>query len=215
MNAKLIGRFLAEMDEILDEFQPNTKMTWDEKQFYVSRFNSIIERTSRGLSYEKDSRQIMASSRVDEQCAYLFHVVRAIRNYLDKGYFANITQLIHAEIFADFLEMARHLHEEGYKDASAVIAGGALESHLRVLCHKWNVKIEYTNQSGELLAKKADRLNSDLAKVEAYSKGDQKAVTAWLDIRNSAAHLKHDLYRSDQVGLMIDGIGNFVIRNPA
>lgn len=34
----------------------------------------------------------------------------------------------------------------------------------------------------------ADVLNADLCKVGAYNKMEQKNVTAWLDLRNKAAH---------------------------
>ena len=47
---------------------------------------------------------------------------------------------------------------------------------------------------GNLRPKKTDRMNSELTKAEAYSKLDQKSVTAWLDLRNKAAHGKYDEY---------------------
>ncbi|MDX6610131.1 MAG: hypothetical protein QOF85_2056 [Solirubrobacterales bacterium] len=87
-------------------------------------------------------------------------------------------------MFADFLEMANHLLGEGYKDAAAVIAGSTLEGHLRTLAEK--LGLPTSNDVGEPL--KAARLNEDLRKAEAYEKNDQKAVTAWLGIRNDAAH---------------------------
>ena len=36
-------------------------------------------------------------------------------------------ELIHASVFADFLQMADYLVDSGYKDAGAVIAGSTLE----------------------------------------------------------------------------------------
>ncbi len=43
----------------------------------------------------------------------------------------------------------------------------------------------------------------------------QKNVTAWLDLRNKAAHGEYGKYEADQVGLMIDGIRDFITRHPA
>jgi hypothetical protein len=51
--------------------------------------------------------------------------------------------------------------------------------------------------------------------VGAYEKGDQKAVTSWLDTRNNAAHGAYEKYSAEQVGLMTEGIRNFMQRIPA
>ena len=120
--------------------------------------------------------------------------------------------LIAAELFADFLEMADHLLEQGYKDPAAVIIGSVLEEHLRQLCSANSIPIEIENNKGVLIPKKADRLNSDLAKEGVYSKLDQKAVTMWLDLRNKAAHGKYDEYTSEQVTNMYSGITEFMAR---
>ena len=119
--------------------------------------------------------------------------------------------LVAAELFADFLEMADHLLELGYKDPAAVIIGSVLEEHLRQLCSANSIDIEFENNEG-LIPKKADRLNSDLAKENVYSKLDQKAVTMWLDLRNKAAHGKYDEYTSEQVANMYSGITEFMAR---
>ena len=52
-------------------------------------------------------------------------------------------------------------------------------------------------------------------RAEVYSKLDQKNVTAWLDLRNKAAHGHYDQYESAQVGLLISGFRDFITRNPA
>ena len=60
--------------------------------------------------------------------------------------------------------------------------------------------------------RKADRLNADLAKQDAYSKLDQKAITTWLDLRNKAAHGKFDGYNKEQVQQMLQGVTEFMAR---
>lgn len=62
---------------------------------------------------------------------------------------------------------------------------------------------------------KADRINADLKVANVYSGLDQKQVTAWLDLRNNAAHGNYAKYTQEQVDLMISGIQNFIARNPA
>ena len=80
-----------------------------------------------------------------------------------------------------------------------------------ILCDKNGINSE--DEKGS--PKKADRLNAELAKAEVYTKLDQKSITAWLDLRNKAAHGKYNEYSKDQVSLMIAGIRDFIIRIPA
>ena len=127
------------------------------------------------------------------------------------GLLSSLQELIHADIFASFLEMADHLLENGYKDAAAVIAGSSLEEHLRLLAGKHGV--DPLDASGR--PKKADLINSELAKANAYGKLDQKNVTAWLDLRNKAAHGHYSEYESPQVALLIQSIRDFLTRCPA
>ena len=142
-------------------------------------------------------------------------VVTALQADLKAGYFETASELLHSEVFGDFLEMGDHLLENGYKDAAAVVAGSTLEAHLRQLCQKFGVEIEALDGRGTLRPKKADRMNSDLASASAYSKLDQKNVIAWLDLRNKAAHGKYDEYDLKQVALLTQSVRDFISRNPA
>lgn len=58
-------------------------------------------------------------------------------------------------------------------------------------------------------------MNEDLGRADIYGKLDQKSVTAWLDLRNKAAHGKYAEYGKEQVALMVQGIRDFVTRCPA
>jgi hypothetical protein len=58
-------------------------------------------------------------------------------------------------------------------------------------------------------------MNSELAAAGTYSKLDQKSITAWLDLRNKAAHGKYVEYTQEQVSVMVSGIRDFIVRNPA
>lgn len=141
-------------------------------------------------------------------------IVTAARDELAGGWLQTTRGLLSAEIFADFLEMAEHLHSEGYKDASAVIVGSALEEHLRQLAVAANVPTTRTKDGVEVPLK-ADALNADLAKADVFSKLDQKSITVWLDLRNKAAHGRYDEYSQDQVALMLEGVRQFMSRVPA
>lgn len=141
----------------------------------------------------------------------LVGIVTALKNAYEKGFISDFRELVHGEVFSDFIEMSSHLLEEGYKDAAAVIAGGTLEQHLRQLCTKNGIPTVGKNAT----PLKADFLNSELAKAGVYQKGDQKSVTAWLDLRNKAAHGKYKEYEKEQVALMVQGIRDFITRHPA
>ena len=139
-------------------------------------------------------------------------ILSSIRQEIEGDWLFTIKGLVAAELFADFLEMADHLLEQGYKDPAAVIIGSVLEEHLRQLCSANSIDIEFENNRGILIPKKADRLNSDLAKEDVYSKLDQKAVTMWLDLRNKAAHGEYEEYTSEQVANMYSGVTEFMAR---
>jgi hypothetical protein len=142
-------------------------------------------------------------------------ILVAAREEMAGGWNATVRGQITAEVFSDFLEMARHLLDEKFKDASAVMIGSVLEEHLRQLCVTRGVDVQFTNARGDILAKKADTMNSDLMKAGVYSGLDQKNITAWLDLRNKAAHGHYDQYTQQQVQLMYQSVADFMARNPS
>jgi hypothetical protein len=139
-------------------------------------------------------------------------LLREAREEIEGGWLRKVKSLLAAEIFADFTEMAAHLLEEGFHDAAAVIAGSTLEEHLRQLAISAGVSVTVTSRA-DVLPKKADRLNNDLVAANVYGKLDQKSVTAWLDLRNKAAHGKYKEYTREQVALMHQGVLDFMTRN--
>ncbi|MGP8252572.1 MAG: hypothetical protein ACLQHF_11095 [Terracidiphilus sp.] len=137
-------------------------------------------------------------------------ILSALRDAHDSGYLGTVAELVRAEVFADFIEMAEYLLASGYKDPAAVLIGGVLEEHLRQLSIKNGVPIEIAGKP-----KKAEQLNTDLTGQSVYSKLDQKSVTSWLGLRNNAAHGKYAEYTSDQVTLLLQGVRDFMVRNSA
>jgi hypothetical protein len=133
--------------------------------------------------------------------------LKALRRDYSDGYLQTIKGLVRADVFADFLEMAAYLLEEGYKDPAAVLVGGVLEEHLRGLCTTRTIETVVAGR-----AKKADTMNGELARAGAYYKLDQKSVTAWLDLRNNAAHGKFNEYSAEQVKMLLSGVREFVAR---
>lgn len=166
-----------------------------------------------GSSYLKNAQayEKHLTGDIGDAVSPLRGILAALRTDYDSGHLQSVVELVHADIFADFLDMADYLLQQGYKDPAAVITGSVLEEHLRKLCEK--VKIPTSQPGGA--PKKADALNSELAGASVYLKLDQKSVTAWLDLRNKAAHGRYAEYTKDQVTLMLQGVRDFLTRNPA
>ena len=138
-------------------------------------------------------------------------ILEAVLDEINEGWYKSIRGVISAELFSDFIEMANHLLNEGYKDAAAVMLGSTLEEHLRQLSRDNDIDIEIESR-GKIVPKKADVVNAELAKNEIYGKLDQKNVIAWLGLRNDAAHGKYDNYSKEQVPLFSQALNDFMAR---
>src|ERR1035441_7503301 len=75
--------------------------------------------------YSESMKAILKRSGVENSYVipHIAGVLNALRTAYDSGYLATVADLIHAEVFADFLDMAEHLSSEGYKDPAAVVIG--------------------------------------------------------------------------------------------
>jgi len=142
----------------------------------------------------------------------LIGVIKSLRDALTDGFLVESGRLLRREVFSDFLSMSQHLLEEGYKDPAAIMAGSTLEAHLRQLCVNHGISETTVNARGATKPKTASRLNDDLYKAGIYRGTDHKNITAWLSIRNSAAHGHYNEYTDKEVDLLIAGIRNFIER---
>lgn len=179
----------------------------------VTILAAAIERLApRGSRYAENARAALKKHGENEayNLIVLPGILKALRTDYEAGYLRSVYEIIRGDIFGDFLEMADYLLTEGYKDPAAVLAGGVLEEQLRKLCQANGIPV-----TKGAVPKKADGLNADLAGANIYSKLDQKNVTAWLGLRNNAAHGKYNEYSKEQVALMVQGIRDFITRNPA
>jgi hypothetical protein len=136
-------------------------------------------------------------------------ILEALRSDISAGYLRTIVEEVHADVFSDFLEMADHLVGENLALPAAVVAGAALESHLRALAERAQLPTQARGRP-----KRAAQLNDDLLKREIYRKAEHKQVLAWQDLRNSAAHGEAD-FDPKQIRLMVQGIRDFIARHPA
>jgi hypothetical protein len=199
----------SQYDDLSDIHTPDLQRIITQSQAAVIRISGMTS------PYTQQVEHIVGRSDWDGyKVRSLIGVVEALKHDLEAGYMQTTEELIHGELFSDFLEMASHLLDEGYKDPAAVVGGAALEGHLRQLAKKINIETMTTVESN-IKPKKAESLNSEIVKAAGYSVLDQKNITAWLDLRNKAAHGHYDAYTSQQVAIMLAGIRDFITRNPA
>jgi len=172
-------------------------------QALPSNFNTLTTLTRQStFPFHAEPRQVHGP---------LYGILKSLRDVYDRGYLQTIQELVHADVFSDFLVMAEYLLTEEYKDPAAILTGGVLEAHLRKLCVKHGINVTDPT-SGK--PRMGGAMNDDLAKV-AYDKLEQKGVTFWLDLRNKAAHGHYGEYDASQVQLMIQGVQGFLARHRA
>jgi hypothetical protein len=226
MSMTIAEQMLAQIDDVLEDlaklaaqarYGDYSDLPGDEAAQILTRLRAVLNRVAGTQSVYVDQADKLIRqypTALGLQAKQLGGVVRSLRSDIEKGFLKSQRELIHGELFGDFLEMAQHLLNEGYKDAAAVIAGSSLEAHLRQLCQKTGIPTEVLRDS-RMVAKKAAVLNTDLREVYAGKIGDEKKIAAWLDLRNHAAHGQYDKYQAGEVGLLIAGVRDFIDRNPA
>ena len=131
--------------------------------------------------------------------------LNVIKRELEEGLIYKVSELIRAEIFSDFLEGAKYLLDEGWKDAAAVIIGGVLENELRQLSTVNNLPIKDIKGKGLSI----DPMNINLCKAGVYKLYVQKMITPYAGIRNDAAHGDWDKYLEKDVRDMYDFVVDF------
>jgi len=129
-------------------------------------------------------------------------ILNAVKEDILGGYLTDIKTLISAEVFSDFLEMAEHLLENGYKDPAASLCGAVLEEGLRKIATKKGIKVKPSDDLNSLSDKCANR--------EVYNRLMQKKIKVWIDIRNKADHGQFKEYTEKDVQEMLKGVRDFL-----
>ena len=206
--------FKKQLEEIITEHEPaaNVRLSSVQISDLKTRCIAAIARSEGHNSlYFRQVDEINKGSLFrPRDLASLIGIAKALLSDIQNDYLSSFEETVHGDMFGDFLEMADQLIENKNKDAAAVLAGSTLEAHIRQLCDKYRV----TTISGEK-PKKTDTLNAILVKAGAYTKLDQKNVTAWLGLRNQAVHGNYSEYTMGEVKIFIAGIRDFITRTPA
>jgi hypothetical protein len=222
---ELKKQVLAQIDGVVgsrNQFQSRVSRNGpeDDDSFHtehiISSARLAIERVCPpGSTLIKQMETVLAGSDNDYVKADKITAIAAtLKGALENDHLVQFEELIHGELFSDFLDMAEHLLAEGYKDAAAVIAGGSLESHLRQLCIKYGIAITITKH-GATNSKTASPMNDNLVGAKVYPPTQYKLISAFIGFRNDAAHGDYGKYTDGDIQTMIMGIRVFQGNYPA
>lgn len=118
------------------------------------------------------------------------------------GYLGRRADLIAAEVFTDFLDMADHLIKAGYVHPAASLIGAVLEDGMRRIARNHKVTVQ---PSDDLSA-----LNTKCLQGGVYSTIEAGRVAVWTRIRNAADHGDFDAVRADDVQGMHKDVARFL-----
>jgi hypothetical protein len=79
------------------------------------------------VDFDNDTRDARTRGRYREALG----VIVSVREQVEHGWLDDIRALLAADVFTDFMEMAKYLLAEGYDTPAAVLIGCTLEGHLR------------------------------------------------------------------------------------
>lgn len=217
MNSKQV---VAQIDTLLDEFDRARRasshddlsggLPKNELMAIRTRLNAGIRRLApSGSSYIEDLKTVTGHD--GSMIVGYAGILEAMKMDYQAGYLQRVEELVHAQVFDDFLEMANELLTKGYKDPAAVVSGSVLEEHIRKLANNAGVALLDTNAK----PRKFDQLIIDLVKTGAFSEPQRKILTGWYAQRNEAAHGNYQNVVADEVRRMIEGIRDFMVRVPS
>jgi hypothetical protein len=145
-----------------------------------------------------------------EKCFSAFHgyafefknalgVFLGLRDDFKSGFTTTYRRLVENDLNEEVLDQAESLLEAGYTGPACVVAGVAMEVHVKQMISDRGLPLG-----------KLDQMNADLAKAGAYNVSMQKQVIAWTGRRNDAAHGHWERFTHEDVDDMIRGVRRFL-----
>ena len=132
----------------------------------------------------------------------LVGIFRSAKEAFDGGYIFDIERDVSAEIFGDFVVLAKRALLEDNKDVAAVLASAALEDVLKRYARSNGLDVDDASMSDVIGAIKSKGLVS----------GAQKSMlTAMLQMRNHAMHAKWDKIAKPEVSSLIAFVEQFLL----
>ena len=131
-------------------------------------------------------------------------VFLSAKEAFDGGYIFDVERDVSAEIFGDFVVLAKQALSESHKDVAAVLASAALEDALQRHATSNGLNVDNSTMSDVIGALKSKGLVS----------GAQKSMlTAMLRTRNFAMHAKWDKITEPDVSGLVGFVEQFLLTN--
>ena len=160
-------------------------------QWIISTLNLLIRIFGNNSIHVESIQKLFQKYPTYSEVYQIQGILKSAKDDYEHEYLFELRTLITAELFSDFLDQANALRKAGYFQAAAVIIGCILEDTLRKICIKNGINITSTE--------KLDKMNAHLAKHGVYNLLTQKQITAYVDLRNKAAHGKWNEFTTDDV----------------
>lgn len=206
-----------QLSAVIDDLRNCTSMNgfveaYDSRRVSTRARAAIQRYAPPGSPYEGEAIKVAEGEGGDQwQAEQLTAIVHALRDDYAAGGLLAIEEIVHADLFDDFLDMAVELLSKRFVGPSAVLAGTVLEEHLRKLAARH--EIEIVDDRGR--PKSADTLGVELRKAGVVTEVQRKSVVAWYAQRTEGAHGRPQNLNDSEVERMIDGVRDFVSRHPA
>jgi hypothetical protein len=118
------------------------------------------------------------------------------------GFFTSLSTAVSGELFGDFVRIAKHCLDEGFKDPAAVMASAALEDVLK----------RYATLQGLAAKDKSMQEVVNALKSKGLVRGAQKSLLDSMPkIRDYAMHANWDKIGAEEVSGMIGFVEQFLI----
>lgn len=153
-----LANIVKQLDTVIQSTQQSIKefsfneYGGNEDNSAVTAVNSLLLNTIKRLEGPGSSHSSLARTAIEESKIHndftttvLLGIIKTLRLEYSNGWLESVSELIHADVFSDYLEMASEQLEKGYKIPSAVLAGCTLEEHLRLLASRYGVPPKQQN----------------------------------------------------------------------
>lgn len=144
-------------------------------------------------SFDRESKSVTVGVTNHGILKNVSAVFLATKEDSEAGWLVPLNALVRAEVFADELEQAAELLENGYAAPAAVIGRVVLETALKNLCVRHSVP-----------AASLARMNDELKKANVYDAIVHKRVITLSAVGNAAAHGDPQFKPVDVEGMLTD-----------
>ena len=209
MNHEIV---LQRIDGLLNPPDDNTRPDFEEIYCGTLSILQILygENSTMQSSFLKSAEQIRKTCglNVMSLSRQIFHLslgaLTSAKKDVEFGLLVNIKKKAAAEVYADFIAMAKSAIENGYKDVSAVMSAAALEDSLKKYATLNGLNVDDKDMSEVINA---------LSSASLLGGPQLKIVRSHLTLRNKAMHAEWSQIDTPEVKSLIAFTEEFVLRN--